>query len=166
MRALALIALAACSWVSDAGTLPNAPARRAMPVTVAYAGEHHDAAIASAVQWWNDELELEALVFVDGPLDVDVLVVDAPSYAEKGDGSADPRAGIVFLHRPGDAYRAWLIVCHELGHAAFWLDHDTDHGTSIMAETITDFEPWAPSWRRYAVTDGDRARALAMLGVP
>ncbi len=141
------------------GTLPDAPAR--MGVQTVYSGDNGDAA-RDAVEWWNDELGITALAMTASSATAGIVVVTAP-VAGYQDASADPRAGVIFLHRPGDAYKTWLILCHELGHAAFWLLDDPDHGYSIMAPDVAEFEPWAPRQRMYSVTDADRVAILAMV---
>lgn len=160
---LFVLIVGACHAVPDRGTVAGAPSQRHAPVTVAYSGDpDYSEAVKGAVEWWNDQLDFPALILVDATAP-DVLVMDAP-LAGTREGSADPRRGLVFLHRPGDGYKAWLVTCHELGHAAFWLLDDPDHGYSIMAGDLVNYDPWSPPVKAYGLTPGDRARIRVQFG--
>jgi hypothetical protein len=166
MRALLAMALAACSTVPDAGRVPGAPVRPARVVTVVYVADpDRHASFEQALDLWNDAAGREVLVEVD-VLDPDagVVITDGEVAGERlGSASLDGR---IRLHRPADPYVSYLVLAHELGHAAFGLAHDPDHGCSIMAPDIAGavIEGWRgpdairgrwPAFRPVCVTEGD-----------
>lgn len=156
MRPLALIALAGCAVIPDAGTLPGyGVAHR--PVTVAFLGDDdHRASFDMAITLWG-AVAPGALVEVDasGP-DADVIVTDGVCRDER---IASAGHGKIRLHCPGDPYAMYLAYAHELGHAAFGLAHDVDHGCSIMAPHVASRDPWDDRVRHVCVTEDDARRA-------
>lgn len=112
-------------------TLPNAPTKLARVQTVYAQAEYLDSTEA-AIDWWNYELGVNALVLVPEPLNADIKVIEGSARFGVL-ASADPVQGFIVVHAPIDTYRA---IRHELGHAAFWLDHDELQPESVMAPTV------------------------------
>ena len=167
MRRLAALAacLSACAVVPDRGTLPNAPARvhSVQTVTLDPELDAYEDSLEAAVDLWNDAAGAEVLrVVSDGPYDILVTTGRGPAGAL---ACASPRAGVILFLQPGDTYQAYLVLAHELGHAAFWLDHDLDHGYSIMAMVGGAPEgELFPAMRYHGVTAADARRVRAMTG--
>lgn len=87
--------------------------------------------LESAVDFWNDALDTHALAVTDDPAAADIMIMSAPVSGERL-GSTDPGGRVIYYHRPGDIYQAYLTFAHELGHAAFYLAHDDEQPCSIM----------------------------------
>jgi hypothetical protein len=170
---IVLLALAACHAVPDEGTLPGAPAHVALHRSVYIDDSDYRGALEEAVAFWNRELDAAALVVTTNPEDVDLRIFVGPMGGEEV-GDAAPSLGIIRYRQPGDIHQAYIVFCHELGHAAFWLAHDPDHGYSVMAPATAPMEPWAspfdedpraPVEHYLGVTHGDRARVRRLLGI-
>lgn len=156
-RLAALGLLAGCHAVPDAGTMSARWAIRHRPVTAVYLGDPaYQESFDLAVDLWNRETDERVLVQVypDGP-DADVAVFDGACSTDIA--TASP--GLIRYHRPGDTYQAYLAFAHELGHAAFGLAHDVDHGCSIMAPDVASREPWGPALKYVCITEMDRVVA-------
>lgn len=165
MKLAALILLAGCAGgirqVPDEGFMPGRAAR-AWPVKVAYQADPDlRGSFDEAVDFWNNELDATALVVVASGADVTVVSGDCIWRDVVDDayvlGSSTLDGHRITLRCVADVYSAYLTMAHELGHAAFGLAHDVDHGYSIMAPRAPDGGPWA-DFKHVAVTKADAMR--------
>ncbi len=173
--AVSVLYLSACNVMRVHTATPDAPVRVASVQAVWAEPELRDST-EGAIEWWNDELGRVALRLVDDADLADISVLTAPARAGGQPASADPRRGLVFVHAPVDTYRT---IRHELGHAAFWLDHDGQQPDSVMAPTLAvdygqnkaqftfgDPAPLRPRRERaLALMPEDKAAIECMLGL-
>jgi hypothetical protein len=156
-----ILLVSACSVVPDHGTLPGAPRIDRTQVVALEGGlEAYDDSLELAVDFWNDAIDRTVLAV--GPYDSADIVIRIGAPRGSWLGHTQPGSGLISYTAPGDTYQAYLVFAHELGHAAFWLADDPDHGYSVMAgvggaSNEADGILW-PNMRHVAVTANDIAR--------
>lgn len=163
MRVALLAFLACCTQVPDHGTLPGAPRQLSAHVRVYLSTElaEYASSLDQAVALWNDALGADVLVVSHVGERADILI--QPGTPHNGWlACTNPQEHIIEYLVPGDTYQAYLVLAHELGHAAFWLQDDPDHGYSIMAgvgggtaDSMGQAGSLWPAMRHVAVTQAD-----------